>query len=95
MTTKSATKSLQILQKIFIRILGKVTYNENTEPLLKNYKILKVNEIYNLDCLKFIHFQLFTSHDYPIQIPSQFHNMNTRNRQQIRLQFPETETSLW
>ena len=91
MTTKTITKPLLLLQKGIMRIIGKVSYDEHTDPLFKCYNVLKVNDIYNFECLKFIHSQLFISHDYPIQISSDIHNINTRNRHQIRRPFPETE----
>ena len=43
------------IQKRFIRIISLSTYNAHTEPWLKHFEILKINNLFDLNCLKFIY----------------------------------------
>ena len=43
------------LQKRAIRIITDSKYNSHTEPLLKSLNILKINDIFTIQCLKFFH----------------------------------------
>ena len=45
-------EKLKILQKKAIRILTKSHYLEHTDPLFRNEKILKVNDIFKVHCYK-------------------------------------------
>ena len=43
------------IQKRFIRIISLSTYNAHTEPWFKHFEILKINNLFDLNCLKFIY----------------------------------------
>ena len=43
------------LQKRAIRIITDSKYNSHTEPLLKSLNLLKINDIFTIQCLKFFH----------------------------------------
>ena len=47
------THRLIKLQKRAIRIITDSKYNSHTEPLLKSLNILKINDIFTIQCLKF------------------------------------------
>ena len=49
------THRLIKLQKRAIRIITDSKYNSHTEPLLKSLNILKINDIFTIQCLKFFH----------------------------------------
>ena len=75
---------LKKLQKRAIRIIANRKYNSHTEPLMKKLEILKLEDLFKLNILKwyfrFTNKQLpcyFT--DYQIKQQSEIHNHNTRN----------------
>ena len=41
------------VQKKSIRIVANVKYNDHTEPILKSFNLLKLNEIFKINVLKF------------------------------------------
>ena len=43
------------IQKRFIIIISLSTYNAHTEPWFKHFEILKINNLFDLNCLKFIY----------------------------------------
>ena len=43
------------IQKRFIRIISLSTYNAHTEPWFKKLRILKINNLIDLNCLKFVY----------------------------------------
>ena len=43
------------IQKRFIRIISLSTYNAHTEPWFKQLRILKINNLFDLNCLKFVY----------------------------------------
>ena len=43
------------IQKRFIRIISLSTYNAHTEPWFKQLRILKINNLFDLNCLKFLY----------------------------------------
>ena len=45
----------RVVQKRFIRIISLSTYNAHTEPWFKHFEILKINNLFDLNCLKFIY----------------------------------------
>ena len=51
----SSSESLVTLQKRAVRIINNSTYNAHTEPLFKNTKLLKINDMCTLQELKFCH----------------------------------------
>ena len=61
------------LQKKAIRVMCNARYNAHTDPLFKENKILKIRDIFNLNCLKLYH-------KYKNQeLPNFFNNMFTTN----------------
>ena len=59
------------LQKKSIRIISKTTYNSHTSPLFKRHDLLKINDLFNLSCLKVFHKFLNN------KLPSYFNNFFT------------------
>jgi len=51
-TTKQSLKRLQIIQKRAIRTVCKQKYNSHTDPLFRQLKILKVDDIFKVSCCK-------------------------------------------
>ena len=45
------------LQKKAIRVIAKQKYNAHTDPLFKKYKLLKIEDIFKTQSLKFLHKQ--------------------------------------
>ena len=45
------------LQKKAIRVIAKQKYNAHTDPLFKEYKLLKIEDIFKTQSLKFLHKQ--------------------------------------
>ena len=43
------------IQKHFIRFISLSTYNDHTEPWFKHFEILKINKLFDMNCLKFIY----------------------------------------
>ena len=43
------------IQKRFIRIISLSSYNAHTEPWIKQWRILKINNLFDLNCLKFVY----------------------------------------
>ena len=61
------------LQKKAIRVMCNARYNAHTDPLFKENKILKIRDIFNLNCLKLYH--KYKNQD----LPNFFNNMFTTN----------------
>lgn len=90
MATTITTKPLQLLQKRIIRIITKKKSDAHTHELFKQQKILKIQDIYTLECLKYVHKCLHS--DAPtLHTASHVHTLNTRHRQQLRPAFPHTQ----
>ena len=51
------------IQKKAIRLICKSKYNAHTDPLFKSLKLLKVNDIFKLQCIKF--FQKYSQNNLP------------------------------
>ena len=64
---------LNKLQKKSIRIICNAKYNAHTDPLFKELKILKLNDMFQLQCLKFYHKSLNN------KLPCYFHEFISRN----------------
>ena len=85
---------LEKLQKRAMRIISISRYNAHTEPIFKNLKILKLEDLFNIALLKF---QYKLKHD---KLPHYFTNMfiqeivdhshDTRYRDEPRLPVPRT-----
>ena len=77
------------LQKRAIRIISKSKYNAHTDPLFRNLVLLKVQDIFTLQCTKF--YYKFTKNKLPkyfhnfFQRNSDIHTFNTRNRHKLHL----------
>ena len=88
------TSRLSKLQKRAVRIITRNKYNAHTEPILKYLGLLKVNDIFTLQCLKF-YFKC-THGRAPLFFASFFtrntarHDHNTRQRHQPEILFSHT-----
>ena len=76
------------LQKKSIRIISLSKYNSHTEPLFKTNNILKVEDIFQLNCLKFYYKfcndclpSYFSSFRFSTR--SAVHSYNTRNKKKL------------
>ena len=89
-------KAISLLQKKAIRVITSSKFFAHTTPLFKKYKILKLEDIYKLQCLK-LHYKIendeashflssFTVHNYDV------HDHFTRGRDNIR---PTNVRSVW
>ena len=82
------------LQKRAVIIITVNKYNAHTEPILKSLGLLKVNDIFTLQCLKF-YFKCTHEH-VPTTFASFFtrntarHDHNTRQRHQPEILFSHT-----
>ena len=74
-----------------IRVIARANFDDPTAPIFKNLKILKINDIYILECLKFIHKQLNTNNLFAISRASEIHIIDTRNRTSLRPLFTKNE----
>ena len=79
---------LTLLQKKCIRIICRVGYLAHTDALFKSLRLLKLEDIYNLSCIKFV-FQCYNNTNYSIfknrlRLNSSFHGYETRSRNLLR-----------
>lgn len=91
MATITSIKPLVIMQKRIIRTIGHISNYQHTNPIFKSSKILKITDVYKLECLKFIHEQLHRHNLVQLTTASDVHNINTRNRHNLRPPFPDLE----
>ena len=83
------------LQKRALRIMTNSRYNAHTEPLFKQLHLLKVKDIFDVQCLKF--WYKFVNNELPNYIRNMFtynhelHDFETRNRDRLHLY--QTRTS--
>ena len=88
---------IQKLQKRAIRIISGVKYNAHTDPLFKRLSVLKVQDIFTLQCAKF--FFKFKNDKLPVYFGNFFennnaiHDHNTRYNNDLHLFHFRTETS--
>jgi len=74
-------KKIMVMQKKSVRIIVKAKYNEHTDPIFKELKILRLEDIYKLNIAKY----MFGIHTLPVNINKivinnrQVHEHNTRN----------------
>ena len=79
------------LQKKAIRIISIRTYNAHTEPLLKNLRILKIQDILILQTLKIYHkhrnntLPTYYIQNWPLQANREIHHHNTRHADELQL----------
>jgi hypothetical protein len=84
---------LEKLQKKAIRIINKSKYNAHTSPLFKRCSLLKLKDIFRLNCLKIYHRQVSSS--VPEYFSSLIHivnNEHTHNTRNCRFFTPRTRT---
>ena len=79
------------LQKKLVRIVSKSGYLDHTEPIFNNLKLLKVKQIYDLNCDKFM-YQCYNNKNYyyfkdKLITNGDFHDYDTRNRDLLRKPF--------
>ena len=85
------------LQKRAIRSITLAKYNAHTEPIFKNEKLLKLEDIFKLQCLKFYH--KYSHGDVPEYFlhmftkNSNYHNYQTRQRSQLSVAATRTESA--
>ena len=90
-------RRLEKLQKKAIRIICKRKYNAHTDPLFKELKLLKLKDIFNIQCVKF--FYKHERGDLPQYFDSMYHrnsllhNYNTRNRDNLHLYHSRTKAA--
>ena len=86
---KTNIDPLLILQKKAIRIISRVAYLEHTDPLYTSLNLLKVPQLYDLNCLLFIYKCQFSGrlNEFKNKMirNSEYHNYNTRNQSDFRL----------
>ena len=78
------------LQKKAVRIIANANFNAHTEPIFKDLKLLRVDDLYNLKILTF--YYNYINHKLPeyftnnfIHLNEQNHNYNTRLRGNLTL----------
>ena len=86
------------LQKKAVRAITRSKYNAHTDPIFQNLELLKIEDIFKLNLLKF-QFKLVND-TLPVYFSSIFtkdelsHNHNTRNRLLLRNPTPNHSSSL-
>ena len=82
------------LQKKAVRIISNSKYNEHTDPLFKRLGLLKVQDIFNKQCLKLYH--KICNNNAPdyfksmFNLNSQFHSYDTRQNSSLHIPFTRT-----
>ena len=83
------TQRTIILQKKAIRHITNAKYNSHTDPLFQNLKLLKIEDLYTINCCKLY---LRAKHDLlphklgvNLQSNLEFHNINTRQAGDIHV----------
>ena len=88
---KTIIKPLILLQKKSIRIICKADFFDHTDPLFKETKLLKIEQIFKLNCAQFIYkcynTNLFNDFKSELKTHKDIHNYNTRGNSQLRLPF--------
>ena len=81
-------KTLVLLQKKCTRIISKVGYLDSTEPLFSELKLLTIEQIYDLNCSKFIYCSenniKYTEFSDRIRTNGSYHRYPTRTCKQLR-----------
>ena len=88
---KTIIKPLILLQKKCLRIICKVNFFEHTDPLFSETKLLKIEQIFKVNCAQFIYkcynTNLFNEFKSKLITQREIHNYNTRGNSQLRLPF--------
>ena len=85
------------LQKKAIRIICNSRYNSHTDPLFKQLNLLKIEDIFKVQCLKF--FYKFENNKVPVYFQESFtfnrtnHNYVTRHRENFQHNILNRQTS--
>ncbi len=93
---ESCKDRIKVLQKKAVRIIDRANYNANTAPIFKKLKILRIDDIIDLELAKLSY--RFVKKDLPSPISSLFtenafnHNYNTRFKNNPRA--PRHRTSI-
>ena len=86
--SKTAIRPLILLQKKCLRIICKANYLDHTDPLFSETKLLKVTQIFKLNCAQFIYkcynTNLFPDFRSKLVLQNEIHNYNTRGNTLIR-----------
>lgn len=90
MANKTALKTLTLLQKRIIRTVAQVNYREHTAELFKRFGILKIHDVYLLECLKFV-YQQSKKNLFIFTRASDVHGRNTRSNHLLRPMLIKTE----
>ena len=93
-TYTSNLNSIFLLQKKVIRIISKSDFDAHTEPLFKNLKILKFQDIYSFHTLKFMYLLkegfLPNMFNEMFLLTNQLHSYNTRNSNSFHIFYCRT-----
>ena len=89
--SKTALRPLILLQKKCLRVICKANYLDHTDPLFSETKLLKVKQIFKLNCAKFI-YKCYNSNLFPdfrskLVLQNEIHSYNTRGNSRIRLPY--------
>ena len=88
---KTVLMPIVILQKKCLRTITKSDFLEHTKPLFKKSKLLDINQVFDLNCAKFI-FKILNTEQYSVYklklLHSQVkHNYNTSHSALLRSPF--------
>jgi len=96
-SNKSHLNKIIIMQKKSVRIIDKAKYNEHTEPIFKEYNILKLQDLYKLNMSKYMFAMKNETLPQPLNqiiIPNRhIHNHHTRNIDNIHVEQRSTKLS--
>ena len=85
---------LALLQKMAVRIIATSKYNARTEPLFKDLHLLKITDIFDVQCMKF--WYKFSNNTLPnyfrsmFQYNSSLYDIETRNHDRMHVFPPRT-----
>ena len=90
---KTILQPITMLQKRSIRLVSNAAFLAHTDPLFKELGLLKFVDINRLETLKFVYNQLNFSNTLQYTPIANIHNVNTRNRLNLRTPKPKSELS--
>ena len=79
---RTVSDRIIIIQKKMIRALNSLPYNSHTGPYFKNMKLLKIEDLYNLQIGLNIYSSILRNE---VILNSNIHNYYTRNRNNLRI----------
>ena len=95
--SKCFINKLEITQKRIIRLISGARYDQHTSPLFKKLKILKLNDLYELELIKLIHEHEYGTLPHSLQnsLPkiTTIHSYNTRTNRNLYIPCKNTEIS--